>query len=152
MLDLIHEGHMGINKTKNRARQVLFWPGMSKQIENVVRACNTCEKFQKRNCKEPLQPHPIPYRPWEKLAADLLDFQGNAFLVIKDYYSKWIELIQVSNKTARELINKFKSVFSRYGIPDQLVSDNMPFNSAEFKHFANEYGFETITSILGLRI
>jgi transposase InsO family protein len=71
-------------------------------------------------------------------------------LVIKDYYTKWIELLQINSKTARELIHKFKSVFSRYGIPDQLcsiiISDNMPFKSYEFRAFAKEYGFELTTT------
>ena len=37
MLQRIHMGHMGIEKSKQRARDVLFWPGMSKQIEDLVR-------------------------------------------------------------------------------------------------------------------
>lgn len=146
MLELVHEGHWGEDKTKNRARQVLFWPRMTSEIEQYVKQCKTCEKFRKRNAKEPLMPHPIPDRPWETLAADIMEYKGVDFLVIKDYYSKWVELIQISRKTAGELITKFKSVFSKFGIPDKLVSDNMPFSSLEFRKFAKEWGFQTVTS------
>lgn len=146
MLDLLHEGHLGIEKTKSRARQVLFWPGMTKEIEDKINNCEICRKFRKKNGKEPLIPHPIPDRPWEVLATDILEFQGNPYLVIKDFYSKWIELLQLRSKSANEIINKFKAVFSRHGIPDKVVSDNVPFGSREFKEFAGAWNFNTVTS------
>ena len=146
MLELVHGGHMGEEKTKNRARQVLFWPNMTKDIEEYVKCCKTCERFRKSNAKEPLIPHPIPHRPWEVVGADVLEYRGDNFLVIKDYYSKWIELIKLNSKTAKELIGKFKAIFSRQGIPNRLISDNMPFSSFEFRAFAQEWGFETTTS------
>lgn len=39
-----------------------------------------------------------------------------------------------------------KSIFARFGIPEMVVSDNMPFNSYEFKKFAKEWDFESVTS------
>jgi RNase H-like domain found in reverse transcriptase/Integrase zinc binding domain len=146
MLDLLHQGHFGMEKTKARARQVFSWPGMTNDINNMVASCATCERFRPKNAKEPLMPHTVPSRAWETIAADILEYKGNSYLVIKDYYSKWLELLHLKNKTAKELIGKFKSIFSRIGIPDMLMSDNMPFSSAEFKTFANTWHFQTKTS------
>ena len=39
-----------------------------------------------------------------------------------------------------------KSIFARHGIPEELVSDNMPYNSREFKDFASSWGFKLTTS------
>ena len=39
-----------------------------------------------------------------------------------------------------------KSIFARHGIPEELISDNMPYNSKEFKQFANDWGFKLTTS------
>jgi hypothetical protein len=39
-----------------------------------------------------------------------------------------------------------KSIFARHGIPDELISDDMPYNSAEFRRFAKEWEFTLSTS------
>ena len=63
------------------------------------------------------------------------------------YYSKWIEISKLDNLGSLNVINYLQSHFSRYGIPDQLVSDNGPqFISSEFSEFAKNYGFTHITS------
>jgi len=64
MLDKIHEAHLGITKCKSRARETLFWPGMSTEIENKVAACEKCAENQNRNPKEPLVITEVPERPW----------------------------------------------------------------------------------------
>lgn len=52
MLTRIHVGHMGIEKSKQRARDVLFWPGMCKQIEHMVERCDTCLQRRCSNTKD----------------------------------------------------------------------------------------------------
>lgn len=55
MLKKIHFNHMGIEKCKLRARECLYWPGMSNDIENIVTNCEVCAKYHKVNRKEPLK-------------------------------------------------------------------------------------------------
>ncbi|GBL65032.1 Transposon Ty3-I Gag-Pol polyprotein, partial [Araneus ventricosus] len=74
MLQLIHEAHFGIEKCKRRAREIMYWPGMNSDIENEVSQCGICEKFKKANSKEPLKPHTVPFRPFEKIGVDIMDF------------------------------------------------------------------------------
>ena len=67
-------------------------------------------------------------------------------MIVVDYYSRWIEILHVTNITSAAGIAKLKDIFARYGIPAELVSDNGPhFASAEFRSFAKEYGFKSIT-------
>ena len=47
MLRLVHESHMGAEKSKVRARTVMYWPGISKDIEYEVSKCSVCMKYQK---------------------------------------------------------------------------------------------------------
>lgn len=144
MLELIHEAHFGITKCKQRAREILYWPGMSSDIENVVSQCEICEKFRSSNCKQPLMPHPVPDRPFQRVAADIMDFGGRSYLCLMDYYSKWIEVYQINTKSANEVICKLKDVFSRFGVVDELVSDNIPFNSFVFREFSSEWNFNCV--------
>ena len=82
MLEKINETHLGIVKCKNRARQVLFWPGMSARIEETVAACALCTEHSRANAKEPLIPMEIPERPWAKVGADLFEFNNQHYLPI----------------------------------------------------------------------
>lgn len=146
ILGLLHEPHMGIEKTKLKARMTVYWPNISADIEEFVNKCTVCEQYRASNTKEPLIPHSIPDLPFEKVAVDLLDCKGRPYLVLIDYYSKWIELKLLKNKQACEVVLTLKSIFSEHGIPKQICSDNMPFNSYEFIKFCKEWDIECIYS------
>ncbi|GFS38882.1 uncharacterized protein K02A2.6 [Nephila pilipes] len=141
MLQLIHEAHFGIEKCKKRAREIMYWPGMNSDIETVVSECVICEKFKKANSKETLKRHIVPYRPFEKIGMDIMDFCNISYLVLMDYYSKWIEIAELANKCADEVITKLKTGFSRFGVPITVISVNIPFNSYIYKNFSNDWDF-----------
>ena len=62
------------------------------------------------------------------------------------YYSKYPEIERLTSKTAAGVIGALKSIMARHGIPDELVSDNMPFGSEAFRQFAHDWGFIATTS------
>ncbi|KAF2904826.1 hypothetical protein ILUMI_01349 [Ignelater luminosus] len=99
----------GVNKTKNRARQCFYWPGMARDIEK----------------NEPLISHDIPNRSWKKVACDLFNIQRDAYLLVEDYYSKYIEIVKLEDSTSsNQVIVHLKSIFARHAIPDVVMSDN----------------------------
>ena len=141
-LQKLHQSHQGIEKTKRLARESIFWPGMNSQIEELVSNCSTCLHHASANQREPLHPHEIPSRPWKKVGTDLFDWNGKPHLIVVDYYSRYPEVSELRNTKARTVINKTKSIFSRHGIPESVVSDNGPqYSSEEYKQFANDYNF-----------
>ena len=147
MLTKIHASHIGIQGCLRRAREVLYWPGMNKDIEDHVAKCEVCNSQPAAQGKEPLICHEMPSRPWEKIAVDLFELNGSEFMVTVDYYSSFFEVDRLMTKTAKEVIKKLKAHLARHGVPDQLVSDNgQPFASASFQEFANTYNFEHVTS------
>ncbi|GFU11706.1 transposon Tf2-6 polyprotein [Trichonephila clavipes] len=70
-----------------------------------------------------------------------MDLGNTSYLVVIDYYSKWIEIAELVNKSADEVVIKLKTIFSRFGVPNIVVSDNIPFNSYIYKKFANDWDF-----------
>ncbi|XP_060071799.1 uncharacterized protein K02A2.6-like [Ylistrum balloti] len=100
MLHRIHEVHLGMGKCKARAREVLFWPGMSTDIEEKVATCNIYASRTNSNAKEPLIPHDIPNRPW---AMDLFELKGQHYLLNVDYFSKWSKISKLQGLTSSSL-------------------------------------------------
>lgn len=146
IINLIHESHLGCDKNKSRARNIVYWPGISKDITEVVDKCAICLKYRASNLKEPLMPHPVPEYPWQKVGMDIMTIKGHDYLVVVDYFSKYPEVAKMEYKTAACVILHLKSIFARHGIPEEIMSDNMPFNSKEFHDFTREWGIEQSTS------
>lgn len=68
-------------------------------------------------------------------------------MIVVDYYSHYIEMAHFPSTSSLQVINHLKSIFSRWGIPLELISDNgMQFASAEFGEFSEKYGFVHTTS------
>ena len=147
MLSRIHEGHLGMEKCKIRGRRLMFWPGMNSQIEQTVAQCNTCIKHRNKQQKEPLKPHDIPDKPWQKVGSDLFHWNDHDYLLIADYYSKFLEIALLHDTKSKTVISHMKSIFARQGIPEEVVSDNGPqYSSEEFKAFAEKWEFVHTTS------
>lgn len=146
IISALHDTHIGIEKCKNRARAIMYWPGMSRDIQDAIARCSVCAKFQRSNTQEPMLPHEVPDRLWAKLGSDIFTFNGTDHLLVVDYFSKYPEVVSLKTKTAQEIINKLKSLFARHGVPDTLVSDNMPYASHVFRQFAADWNFNLVTS------
>ena len=146
VLNKIHAGHQGITKCRERTRQSVWWPGISKELEELVNRCHVCCKTQSQRA-EPLITTPLPDLPWQKVATDIFEWKKSNYLLIVDYYSRFIEVARLRCMTADEVILHTKSVFARHGIPEEVISDNGPqFSSKLFQLFSHEYGFHHITS------
>ena len=142
MLDLIHTGHMGIEKCQRRARDVMFWPGISADIANVVQNCSTCLKHRNSNTKEPLIPTEIPDYPWQIVGTDLFTWENKNYLVMVDYYSRYFEVKELPNMRSQTVISRMKGILARWGICEKIISDGGPcYASQEFTEFAKEWDF-----------
>lgn len=146
MLERIHSSHIGINGCIRRARDVLYWPGMVKEIKAKVERCAVCQEYQHANVKEPLMSHDIPSRPWEKIGIDIFTHSNYDYLIEVDYLSGFFEIDRLPTKAVHDIVYCMKQQFARHGIPDIVMSDNSPFNSREFRAFATNYEFQHVTS------
>jgi transposase InsO family protein len=146
LLGKLHSGHQGITKCRERARQSIWWPGLSKQLEELVLNCPECLRSQLQR-PQPLTPTPLPQLPWQKVATDLFDWKQETYLLVVDYFSRYIEIARLNRPTTTEVVTHLKSLFARHGIPETLVSDNGPqYASREFAEFAQDYEFHHRTS------
>ena len=69
------------------------------------------------------------------------------FLILLDAHSTWPEVVPMPSTTASQTIEALQIIFSKYGLPEQLVSDNGPqFSSDEFAQFMKANGVKHIRS------
>jgi len=147
MLERIHQGHMGIERSQKLAKDCIYWAGINTDIQHMIDNCETCIKYRRNNTKQPLTPHTIPMLPWQKLGVDIFNFDSHNYLIVVDYYSQYFELAKLTSYNAINVICQLKSIFARHGIPSELISDNgPPFNSLNFKFFCCEWYIQHTTS------
>ena len=87
-LSCLHEGHLSASKVQENEKQHMYWTGIDADIEDYTKRCQECIK-RSQVPKEPLQPHDIPEGPWRKLGIDYFTFDGNSYVLICDYFSKF---------------------------------------------------------------
>jgi hypothetical protein len=152
-----HESHQGIVRTKQRLRQLFWWPNMDNDVNIAIKHCTICNRSDK-SCytrKGPMISVPFPAKPWQKLGMDIVgpnnSVANNARFAITliDYYSKWPEVAFVSDISSRSVIEFLLAVFSREGYPDEIVTDHgSQFTSPEFETFLSsrkiKHGFSAI--------
>lgn len=148
-IQLAHEGHMGIQKTKQYLRSCVWFPKMDSLTETAIKGCIPCQAVTPGSRREPLQMTPLPAEPWQLVAADIFGPlpSGEKILVLKCLRSKWPEVcIFLRNQAtnADGVISAMEKLFAIHGIPDVIRTDNgPPFNSATYKQFSRNYGFQT---------
>ena len=146
VLAQLHSSHLGIEKTKKRACSLVYCPKIDESIENMITHCDVCQKYRASNSKEPMLSHLVPKLPFSKLGIDICEYANKSYLVLSYYYSRFLDIIPLNTKTASECINKLKVCFSIHDIPLNIVSDNMPFNSLQFKMFCKKHDINLITT------
>ena len=144
-LHRLHEGHLSVSKTRENAKEHLYWPGIDADIADYHRRCQECIK-RSRQPKEPLQPHDIPEGPWLKLGMDYFNFNGTSYILISDYFSKFPYMFKAKTNFW-SLKDHLINLFAIEGYPDEVVTDNgPPFSSQEFNRFLSKLGITHTTS------
>ena len=123
---------------------------MNADLKEYISACSICRSHDTSQQRETLMPHDVPDRPWAKVGTDLFSISDTSYLIVVDYYSNFWEVDKLDNTDSVTVIKKMKTHFARYGIPDQVVSDNgHQYTSHHFANFSRTWDFEHITSSPG---
>ena len=132
VLTMAHErsGHLGARKVKALIKQRFVWPGMGQQIMAHCRSCEVCQRCSKVKARKvPLVEREVLSEPFEVLAFDLVGpfpkgTGGYQYVLTAICMSsKWPEAVPLKSITARAVAAGMMEVFSRTGIPLQLLTD-----------------------------
>ncbi|XP_037954814.1 uncharacterized protein K02A2.6-like [Teleopsis dalmanni] len=126
VLKLLHDGHWGIVKMKQLARQHCWWPNIDNDIEKLASQCSVCQ-IAGSSPKQKYHEWPKPERPWQRVH---IDFAGPVFqsmwLIVVDAFSQFPFVVQLKTITTIDTIAALSAVFSLEGLPETIVSDNGP--------------------------
>ncbi|MCG8429678.1 MAG: hypothetical protein MJA29_00665, partial [Candidatus Omnitrophica bacterium] len=100
MLEIVHEGHQGIEKCILKARESVYWPGYREDIKQMVEKCSICQSTGDKLRKFPVISTEVPPYPWHTLGSDLFYWKTGDYLVIADYFSKFLIVRRLVSSTA----------------------------------------------------
>ena len=147
ILEQLHLSHQGVTKTQALARESVFWPEISKHIDDLVKHCAQCQKYQAQQPEESHLHQEIPPTPWTKLGSDLFQCGQKSYLLIADYFTKYPIVKELRSTTSAEVTKQFRYICGIIGCPRTIISDNGPqYTGREFKDFVNQWGIEHTTS------
>ena len=149
LVDLAHEGHQGLTKTKQRLRSKVWWAGIDRQVEAKCKTCHGCQLVGLPTPPEPLKHSEFPSQPWQDLAANLMGPlpSGEYVFVVVDYYSRYFEVDILTSVTSASIIGSLERIFCTHGLPLSLKTDNgSQFTSEEFGTFLKTNSIQHRTS------
>ena len=120
---------------------------MDRDINNHVELCPDCREIAPSKLNEPLIPAPVPDYPFQNVAADLFEINGEHYLVYEDRLTGSAELAHYpSQMVSSAIINTFREFFHRWGVAEEISIHGDPnLSSKEVKTWLKSWG----TSIRG---
>lgn len=125
-------GHSRQQHTYQRIKQVFFWPGLKKDVEEIIRNCTVC--IQNKLDNQPyvglLQPLPVPQQAWNEISLDFVEglprSEGkDSIIVVIDRFTKYAHFIALTHPyTASEVAKAFfNTIYRLHGLPEKIISD-----------------------------
>lgn len=148
ILEMLHMGHIGTTKMKSLAREKIWYPGMDIDIEQITKTCRKCQEHRNNPQKNVLHPWKTPDKVWQRLHIDFLGpFKGSTWFIVVDARSKWVCVVRMNRTTTKDVITELSKIFTTFGLPEQIVSDNgRQFTSYEYNEFCEGLGITTLYS------
>ena len=146
MLQYIHEGYQGRERCLLRARNTVFWPRISYDIQELIERCIICQEHGK---SQPIIgiTQEIPPFPWHTLATDIFYWKLMDFLIVADVFSKYFLVRKLTNSSSAAVCAEIATILTELGLPHVIRSDNGPcYNSKEFQQMLQRYNITHQTS------
>ena len=130
-------------------KDTVYWLGINEQLEQLVLNCELCLKYSKAKGKQPSKMsmgQEIPIHSWTKVTTDIFYFDGDSYLLMVDYTSRFPVVRRLTSTTVQHVTSQMK-LFSEDSWPETIISDNGPCYSAEaFTKLMRDYSINHIIS------
>ena len=146
-LDVLHSAHQGVSGMTDRAQSVVYWPGITEDIQRARSSCRACCRNAPSQAALPAIPPECPETPFEAVFADFFEESGHHYLVAGDRLSGWVEVysspVGSAKAGAKGLIAQLRTMFTTFGVPNSLSSDGGPeFSASATQEFLSLWGVQ----------
>ena len=147
--------HGSLRKTKSKIYKLFFWQGLDGDVKKYVRSCDVCQRAKApRRCdRVELGRMNQISTPFFKVALDiagplpLTDNKNRFILTLVDVATRWPEAIPLRNTNKETVIEALTTIFSRIGLPNEILSDNGPqFTSDLYNQVCEFFSIKIIRS------
>ena len=145
LVNIAHESHCGVSKTKSIMRDKVYFPGLDELVETTLRNCLPCKAVSRPDHPPPLKMSTLPPDPWHTVNMDFLGPlpDGSHLLVVIDQRSRFPEVEIVGTTSAHSTLGKLDRIFATHGLPNKVITDNgSPFHSHEFQDYMKHRGID----------
>lgn len=138
----IHAAHQGATSIISRARKIMYWPGMDRDIKMHAETCKDCQESAPSQVKEPMTSTEVPMYPFQHAASDLFEINGHHYLVYVDHLTAFAELAYYPTApSSSKIISTFREFFHRWGVVEKVSLDGGPnLDSHEMKQWLEKWG------------
>jgi hypothetical protein len=156
--------HRAVGSTTETVKATYWWPGYTKQIQNLIKKCETCQMSHRNNKGRVGKIHmlPVARNKFSRLSMDFLQppvpsvvnssQYFDYLLVVVDRKTKSKTLIPCKKKcTGKEVLDLLEThIFSKWGFPNEIVTDRDPrFRAAAFQEGMARLGIQSKMSTPG---
>ena len=146
MLQYIHDGHQGKERCLLRARNTVFWPKITYDIQELIERCIICQEHGRSQSIIGVTQELPPF-PWHTLATDIFYWKRMDFLIVADVFSKYFLVRRLANSTSAAVCAEIATIVTELGLPHVIRSDNGPcYTSKEFQQMLQCYNITHQTS------
>ena len=136
----LHVGHQGTSTMEHRARAIVYWPGMSKDIRETKEGCADCDRDVPSKPATPPLPTQAPSTPFESVLAKFFDYGGHHYLVVGDRLLSWVEVFSSSSGTdlsgSHGLVRHIRTFFATFGV----LEGGPEFTAGHMEDFLRRWG------------
>ena len=136
MLQYIHEGHQDKERCLLQARNTVFWPKMTYDVQELIERCIICQEHGR---SQPIigTTQELPPFPWHTLATDIFYWKRMDFLIVTDVFSKYFLVRKLANSTSAAICAELATIVTELGLPhtsSEVTMDHatIPRNSSNF--------------------
>lgn len=144
-LDALHAAHQGVTGLNSRARETVYWPNITADLQKVRANCEGCNTYAPSQANLP--PHELisPEHPFQMIACDHFTWSGKSYLIVVDRFSGWLNIYHCEDAAdSRHLLKCLRVQFCQFGRSVHISSDRgKVFTSNETESFLKRWGVES---------